>query len=92
MEIYTSLGGRKEFSLEKIDYENSITIANANEKMKIHKLEFIPQDIKYIIVKDENEIFPMITAMKEIKDKYDKRTLEILTSRIITSEQILFDF
>lgn len=78
--------------LSKNDFENPIKKAHANEKLKNSTLAFYPSDIAYIIVKEEKEIFSMITALKQIKGRYDPNTIEVLISRIITCDQILNDF
>jgi hypothetical protein len=82
----------QKLKLTKEEYENPITKATADAMMENVRLNFEPSDIKYVIVKEENEIREMITALKAIKTKYPPDVVEILTSRIITSEQILHDF
>jgi hypothetical protein len=77
--------------ITKNEFENPISLALKNEQLKSQKLSFEPKDIKYIIVKDESEIYAMIDSLKKIKSKYDSRTIEILTSRIITCNEILND-
>jgi hypothetical protein len=59
---------------------------------KLEALGFEPNDIKYIIVDNESEIGVMIKTIREIKSKYPPAVVDILTSRIITSEQIWNDF
>lgn len=78
--------------LVKEVYDNPISRAQENEKLKAIKLSFEPNDISYIIVNKENEIFPMINELKNINGKYNNQTLEILKSRIITCDQIFNDF
>jgi hypothetical protein len=57
------------------------------------KLSFEPNSIKYIIVSNENEILPMVKAIKEIKgNKYSYDLLQILTTRVISASQIKEDF
>lgn len=75
------------------DYENSISLAQENLKIQKFKLEFEPDDIKYIFVKNSKEILAMVKALKEIKgEKYNVETIEILTSKILTTEQVINDF
>lgn len=73
---------------------NEDQLSSKNEVLKRFKLSFEPEDIRYIIVKEENEIYPMINDLSEIKSKYVNRegVIEILSSRIITCKQILEDF
>ena len=56
---------------------------------------FGADDIKYIIISDENEINGMVRDLRNIKGaihKYDEDTVDRLTSRIITVKQIRSDF
>lgn len=55
-------------------------------------LSFEPNDIKYIIVDRESEIEETINTIRKIKSKYPPPVVDILTSRIVTSEQIKNDF
>lgn len=65
-----------------------------NIKLATHKkLEFKPNDIKFIIVKNDNEIPHLIDEIREIyrtTATYDE--IMLLTSRLISMEQILEDF
>jgi hypothetical protein len=75
------------------DYNNSVKLAQENKKLQKFKLEFTPDDIKYIFVKDESEIHPMIEALREIKGgKFDGKTIDLLTSKILTTKQLEEDF
>lgn len=67
----------------------------ANEKLERTEcmLEFGPPDIRYIIVAKNDEILPMVDRIHEIKgNKYSYNDLRLLTTRIISMEQILQDF
>lgn len=56
------------------------------------RLEFEPNDIKYIIIKDETEIGEFINLLKEVKgNKYSYHDVERLTTRLLTVEQIKGD-
>ena len=75
-----------------IQYNDKLTLANANSLLQSFNLSFEPDDIKYIFVNKDSEIPAMVSALKRIKSKYPPNTVEILTSRILTCEQILNDF
>jgi len=85
-----------------LDYnKDTYFIANAkhfnkveeNKKLLDYKLTFEPNDIKYIIVEQEEEIQELIALLKEKKgNKYPFHDIERLTTRIITAEQIKNDF
>lgn len=56
------------------------------------RLEFEPNDIKYIIIKDENEITDIINHLRSwAGPKFTMQAVERLVTRIITSDQIRTD-
>jgi hypothetical protein len=56
-------------------------------------LKFGPPDIRYIIVAKHEEILPMVDSIYQIKGhNYSDNDLRLLTTRIISMEQILQDF
>ena len=64
-----------------------------NEKLAKYNLKFHPNDIKYIFVNNEEEIHQMVKTLRSIKSKsYDEKTIDILTSKILTTNQIKEDF
>ena len=70
-----------------------LLLAKANALVKTAKIYFKPNDIRYIIVKKDEEILKMIAILEKIKgDKYSSDIIKILTSRILTYEQIESDF
>lgn len=52
------------------------------------KLSFQPEDIKYLIIKSDDEISNLISHLEMVKERYDEETMRRLASRILTSEQI----
>lgn len=79
--------------LRKEEFDDDATRARHDEKLRSVKLSFEPSDIKYIIVRQETEISATIKALREANsEKYDQQVTEILTSEIITTDQILQDF
>lgn len=75
---------------------NSEELKKENRKLEIDqiKLTFNANDIRYIIIKNENEINHMVDKLREIKSGrgYDPNTIDRLTSHIITVERIKTDF
>ncbi len=65
-----------------------------NAEMLQYRIGFEPNDIKYIIIKDESEILQMIEFLDDVKSdfQYEPEIIRKLTSRIITSSQIKNDF
>ncbi|MFC1477962.1 abortive infection system antitoxin AbiGi family protein [Candidatus Margulisiibacteriota bacterium] len=67
----------------------------ANDKLERTEcmLKFEPDDIRYIIVSKHDEILRMVDRIHEIKgSKYGPKGMKLLTTRIISMEQILQDF
>lgn len=56
------------------------------------KLTFTPNDVEYIIVKEENEILPMIHYIEKTKGKYGLDEAKILTTAIMSANRIWEDF
>jgi hypothetical protein len=57
------------------------------------RLKFEPNDIKYIIIKDDSEIKEIISHLRNAKGRnYSYDDIERLTTRILTIEQIMGDF
>lgn len=60
-----------------------------DEKLLDLRLDFGPNDIKYIIIKNDDEIGEFIDHLKRAKgNKYSYHDVERLTTRILTVEQI----
>ncbi len=55
-------------------------------------LSFEPKDIRYLVVRQEEEIVPLISQIEQIKDKYSYYDVRLLASRVISAEQIKSDF
>lgn len=81
------------FKLSKNQFLNSIERTEANTNMSNKcKINFEPDDIKYIIIEKEDQITSMINAIERIKNKYDSTTMKKLTTRIISKQNIIEDF
>lgn len=79
--------------LNQKNFLQSDEITSANKMLEEYKLSFEPKDIKYIIVKREDEILGMINKIIGIKQsKYTYADLQVLTTRIISMEHIADDF
>lgn len=64
-----------------------------NSKISEKRLEFEPNDIKYVIIDNENEISDFLQILRNAKGKnYTHSDVERLMTRIITTEQIRKDF
>lgn len=70
-------------------YEFNSVSASAVDAIR---LNFEPNDIKYIIIRDDSEISEFIAHLRGVKRKYSLDDVERLTTRILTSEQISSDF
>lgn len=63
-----------------------------NENISDLRLNFQPQDIKYIIINDESEIGEIIDCLRKTYGDSSLTEIERLFSRITTTEQIITDF
>ena len=61
---------------------------NLNNSINHIRLNFEPEDIRYLIVRKDTEISKLINHLKDVKQRFNQVTLNRLTSRILTSEQI----
>ena len=58
-----------------------------------YPLKFKPEDIKYIIVQNDEEIIELCSRISNINNKYfSKINKKLLTTRIITTKKIIEDF
>lgn len=65
---------------------------DANEKLSSITLTFEPNDIKYIIIKNDDQISDFINTLRSNKGRhFSLYEIERLTTRILTSEQIMTD-
>lgn len=81
--------------ISKDVYQDAMQRQEANSKLEKseYALKFEPSDIRYIIVAKENEILPMVDSIHKIKGHiYTSADLKLLTTRIISMEQVLQDF
>ncbi len=66
-----------------------------DESEALHKgcqLHFGPSDIRYIIVQKEDEILPTVRDILAIKESFSQEEKTLLTTRVLSSEQIREDF
>lgn len=59
-----------------------------NQKVNHLRLNFQPDDIKYLIVEKEIDINALIHHLRQAKSRFSKETVDRLASRILTYEQI----
>lgn len=62
-----------------------------NAEIEAERLHFKPEDIRYLIIKNDGEITSLINHLKDVKGKFDLSIQERLASRILTTEQIEMD-
>lgn len=81
------------FCMYKNKFENSVERAETNKELATKvKINFNPNDIKYIIIENESQLPAMIRAIMRIKNKFDEETRLKLISRIISIKNIVEDF
>lgn len=59
-----------------------------NKKVSHLRLNFQPDDIKYLVVEKESDINALINHLRQAKSKFSYETVDKLASRILTYEQI----
>jgi len=79
------------FPIEKYSDKNLVKETTTRLGKK-HTLTFTPNDIEYIIVRDEGEVLPMIRHIERIKGKYSSDEVKILTTAIMSANRIWEDF
>jgi hypothetical protein len=63
-----------------------------NKKITNQKLKFKPEDISYITIKNENQRDGLIQLLEKVNGKHAHDAVKRLTSRIISTEQLITDF
>lgn len=77
-------------TLREEDANGSREIDAWNEEVRaIFPLKFDTKAIKYIILKKENEILPLLRTLENI---YNNEEISIISSKILTKKQIFEDF
>jgi hypothetical protein len=59
-----------------------------NQRISQHRLQFQPDDIRYLIVKDDADINDLQVHLRKVKSRFDEPTIQRLSSRILTTYQI----
>jgi hypothetical protein len=72
-------------------YEDPTRREKADNLAQSHLLEFEPNDIRYIIIRDDSEIHDFVNHLRNAKGKYAYDDVERLTTRILTAQQIRED-
>jgi hypothetical protein len=79
--------------LPEAAFLDPIERAQADQVIAAKRLSFEPTDIKYVIVDRADERLSIVKALREIKSpKYPQEVIDVLTSRIITCEEVTSDF
>ena len=73
--------------------KNDFVSAVASNSIANFRLEFEPNDIKYLIIQSEDEISEFLNVLRNTKGKkYTYNDVERVMTRLITTEQIVEDF
>lgn len=81
------------FFMQPDDFKNPKYLEQKHKELERYPLTFTASDIQYLIVPSENQIWPLIKDVQRIKgQRYEPDVVTLLTSRIITLEQIGNDF
>ncbi len=90
--VPTGSPARFRTALTRTQFQNESLREQENGKIADQTLHFGPDDIKYLILKSEDEILPMVRAVERIKSKFNLDIVKLLTTRILTLDQIREDF
>lgn len=63
-----------------------------NDRLVDQALLFEPSDVRYIVVSDEAEIYPMLEYIQRQKGDCSFHQVQLLTTKIITTKQVMEDF
>lgn len=85
---YPLFGNLKNIAVDKISAAKKMQ----NKKIETERLTFTPEDINYIIIKNELERDKIIDTLTKVNGKYPHEDVKRLTSRIISAEQLRTDF
>ena len=72
----------------ELDSDTKDAVDNEGQRLT---LKFEPNDIKYIVIRNDSEIERVIECLRRDKGDYSHRDIERLATRILTSEQIKED-
>jgi hypothetical protein len=87
------VGDSMQFGIDPSECDDSAARQQANEKLQAKcRLSFTPRDIRYIIVAREREILPVMEQIDTIKGHYSVSDRKLLSSRLISAQQIAADF
>ncbi len=79
--------------LDSSTFQFKKLLEEANSKLVKYKLAIAFSDIKYLIIKSENEIPKLINIIEHMIDtSFSKNQINILKTKILTVEQIVADF
>jgi hypothetical protein len=82
-----------EYRLTKKEFLDNIKRATANQLIQEgFNLSFLATDIKYLIVKTEEEIISLSDSLDRINGVFTKDEIKLLKTKIISTEQIINDF
>ncbi len=82
-----------ELFLQKDDFLNKDTREKCNGELSAkYSILFVPDDIRYIIVRNEDEIVQLVNYILDKEKKFSMVEIRKLVTRIITAERIEEDF
>lgn len=86
------IGGEKLNCLSETVFRNRRIREELNSYNEQYGVTFNPDVINYIIVEKEDQIVPLMHELYSIKGDFSHRSVELLTSRILSMDRISEDF
>jgi len=79
----------------EVNAKNPLMMTDYNQRLyecDEAALEFTPNDVRYIVVKDESELLDIEAQIDTLKEEYSEPERRLLKTRLISSQHILEDF
>jgi hypothetical protein len=81
------------YGIDSSEFEHGSPPAAKSELLRQHcRLEFGPNDIRYILVETEAEVVETVEQVLAIKERFSKAEKTLLTTRVLSAERVLGDF
>lgn len=91
--VSRSMEGEYRYGLTKQEFAaDDLREAAQKDIFDRDRVKFVPSDVKYVILAKESEILKLIQKIERVKGRYAHNEVKVLTSRIISAEQIESDF
>jgi len=81
-----------DFLMDLGDFSDATKRQEKNNRFEKYHLTFEPSDIRYVVVRGQDDIGDIVQYIESHKIEYSPKDVVLLTAKIITTKQILDDF